>query len=66
MTISSDSQSILLLCSHLGLSSNPDPAPLTLKDWNPIARKLQAASMRPGDLLGLSESDLEQRLELSE
>lgn len=65
MTISSDSQSILLLCSHLGLSSNPDPAPLTLKDWNPIARKLQAASMRPGDLLGLSESDLEQRLELS-
>ncbi len=65
-SITRDSQAILLLCSHLGLASNPDPAPLTLKDWNPLARKLQAASMRPADLLDLSISELENRLELSE
>jgi DNA processing protein len=65
-SITRDSQAILLLCSHLGLASNPDPAPLTLKDWNPLARKLQAASMRPADLFDLSISDLQNRLELSE
>ncbi len=47
MTISSDSQAILLLCSHLGLSSGSEIAPLTLKDWNPLAKKLQSLSLRP-------------------
>lgn len=66
ISITNDSRAILLLCSHLGLSSNSDLAPLTLKDWNPLARKLQAASMRPEDLLDLPVFDLQNRLELAE
>ena len=66
MTITPDSQAILLLCSHLGLSSNPDPAPFTLKDWNPLARKLQASSLRPSALLGLPPSDLQTQMELKD
>jgi DNA processing protein len=65
MILSPDSQVILLLCSHLGLSSDPDTAPLTLRDWNPLARKLQAEALRPGALLDLSEQDLATKLSLS-
>lgn len=65
MTLSPDSQALLLLCSHLGLSSEPEFPPLTLREWNPLARKMQAASLRPADLLGLLQADLQTRLELS-
>jgi predicted Rossmann fold nucleotide-binding protein DprA/Smf involved in DNA uptake len=65
MILSPDSQVILLLCSHLGLSSDPDTAPFTLRDWNPLARKLQTSSLRPGGLLDLSEQDLISQLGLS-
>jgi DNA processing protein len=65
MILSPDSQVILLLCSHLGFSSDPDTAPFTLRDWNPLARKLQTSSLRPGALLDLSEQDLEYQLDLS-
>lgn len=63
MTLSPDSQVILLLCSHMGLP--PDPAPFTLRDWNPLSRKLQAISLRPGALLDLSEQDLAAQLNVS-
>lgn len=66
MNHSPDSQAIILLCSHLGLSSNPDYAPLTLKDWNPLAKKLQSFSMRPATLLGQTAKKLRENLELSE
>lgn len=66
MTLSPDSLAILLLCSHLGLPSDPDPAPLTLREWNPLARQLQAASLRPGDLLGMGAMDLQAHLALTE
>lgn len=65
MTISADSQAILLLCSHLGLSSGSEVAPLTLKDWNPLAKKLQSLSLRPADLLGRSVEDLQGLLSIS-
>jgi len=61
--ISSDSLSLLLLCSQLGLNDD-SLKPLTLREWNPIARKLQAASLRPADLLSLSINDLQTRLDL--
>jgi len=64
MQISGDSTAILMLCSHLGLSSEPDPAPLTLQQWNPLARKLVTASLRPGDLLGLSSNEIAEILNL--
>jgi hypothetical protein len=45
MTLSPDSQVMLLLCSHLGLSPDPDMAPFTLRDWNPLARKLTLSAL---------------------
>lgn len=62
MTISLDSQAILLLCSHIGLSSNSDYSSLTLKEWNPLAKRLQSISMRPGDLLGLTSEEIQNQL----
>lgn len=66
MTLSPDSQALLLLCSHLGLFSAPEFAPLTLKDWNPLAKKLQTISKRPADLLELDKEELKNLLKLTE
>src|SRR3990170_5365477 len=66
MPISTDTQAVLLLCSHLGLPSEPDPSPLTLREWNPVTRQLQAASLRPGDLLAMGAMDLQTQLVLTE
>lgn len=63
--ISPDSQTILLLCSQLGLPSEPEFSPLTLREWNPLARILQALSLRPADLLDLSNAELHTKLDLS-
>ncbi|OGO73490.1 MAG: hypothetical protein A3K41_15855 [Chloroflexi bacterium RIFOXYD12_FULL_57_15] len=38
---------------------------MTLREWNPLVRKLQAASLRPADLLNLSHADIQTQLELS-
>jgi predicted Rossmann fold nucleotide-binding protein DprA/Smf involved in DNA uptake len=59
-----DSLTLLLLCSQLGLEDDSIKL-LTLREWNPLARRLQAASLRPSDLPGLSQSDLQTRFELS-
>jgi predicted Rossmann fold nucleotide-binding protein DprA/Smf involved in DNA uptake len=56
MMPSSDSPALLLLCSHLGLDDE-SPKPLTLREWNLLARKLQAASLRPADMLAVSGND---------
>ncbi len=58
-----DSLALLLLCSQLGLDDD-SVKPLTLREWNPLVRKIQAASLRPADLLGLSVEDLHTRLDL--
>ncbi len=58
-----DSLALLLLCSQLGLEADSAKA-LTLREWNPLARKLQAAALRPADLLQFSETDLT-RLDIS-
>ena len=64
MIITPDSQAILSVCSHLGLPSHYETTPLTLREWNGLAKKLQAASMRPGDLLGLLAAELQAQLEV--
>lgn len=65
MKRSSDSLALLLLCSQLG--SEDDPVkPLTLREWNPLARKLQAASLRPSDLFAVSAGDSPLELSLEE
>lgn len=67
MTISPDTQAMLLLCSQLGLSNDPDNAPLTLREWNPLARKLTTSALaRPGGLLGLSVADLRRAMDLTD
>jgi predicted Rossmann fold nucleotide-binding protein DprA/Smf involved in DNA uptake len=67
MTLSPDSQAMLLLCSRLGASNDPEAAPLTLREWNPFARKLADSPLkRPGGLLGLGSDDLQHALDLPE
>lgn len=63
MTISPDSLAILLLCSQLGLE-NDTVKPLTLREWNPLVRKMQAASLRPSNLLQGPEHNIRLRLDL--
>ena len=63
MKLSPDSLTLLLLCSQLGLD-NDSTKPLTLREWNPLARKLQTASLRPSNLLQQSEHDLRSTLDL--
>ncbi len=58
-----DSLTLLLLCSQLGLDDD-SVKPLTLREWNPLVRKMQAASLRPSDLPALSDSDLCSKLDL--
>ncbi len=66
MPISPDSQALLLLCSHLGLSNDPENAPLSLREWNMLARKIAASSLaRPSALPGLSAADLQKSLDLA-
>ncbi len=65
MTPSLDSFTLLLLCSQLGLDDD-SAKPLTLREWNPLVRKMQAASLRPSDLPRLSDSDLRSKLDLDE
>jgi DNA processing protein len=56
MTPSTDSLALLLLCSQLGLNDE-SIKPMTLREWNPLARRLQAASLRPSNLLTVSATD---------
>lgn len=64
MTPSPDSLALLLLCSQLGLDADSVKA-LTLREWNPLARKLQAVSLRPANLLTISLRDIQSKLSLS-
>ncbi len=63
MTPSPDSLTLLLLCSQLGLDDD-SVKPLTLREWNPLVRKMQAASLRPSDLMKFSAEDIQARLDL--
>jgi len=67
MDLTADSQTMLLLCSRLGLSDETGPKPLTLREWNSLARKLPGSSLgTPGGLLGLSVDALRTELPLSD
>jgi predicted Rossmann fold nucleotide-binding protein DprA/Smf involved in DNA uptake len=56
-----------MLCSHLGLAAGQSQvSPLTLKEWNALARKIQDSEIKtPAALIGLSSQDLIRGLELS-
>jgi predicted Rossmann fold nucleotide-binding protein DprA/Smf involved in DNA uptake len=49
--LSADTQAVLLLCSRLGQRNENGAKPLTLRQYNTLARWLREQSMRPGDLL---------------
>lgn len=66
MNFTPESQTILLLCSHLGLPAQPDPAPLTLREWNPLERKLASSALgNPSGLLGLGATEIVTALGIS-
>jgi DNA processing protein len=67
--LSEDSAAIAMLCSQLGLSGNDehDSVPLTLREWNALARKIHESDVRdPGTLLGLSAEEVAKRLGLAD
>jgi len=64
MNLAPDSLALLLLCSQLGLDDD-SAKPLTLREWNPLARKLQTKNLRPGALLDWNASDLQVQLALT-
>ncbi len=65
MTISQDSLVQLLLCSQL-CTDNISTEPFSLREWNPLSRKLQAASLQPANLLDFSIAELEARFSASD
>src|SRR6266480_4506194 len=55
--MSEDGAVVAMLCSHLGLGGDDEPAvaPLTLREWNALARKIHDSEIKhPRGLLGLS------------
>mgnify|MGYP000959043064 CR=1 FL=1 len=62
MTLTPDSQVILLLCSRLGFSTENEFTPYTLSEWNKLAKKLYDAGWRPGNLLDASTQELQNKL----
>lgn len=65
MIISPDSQVLLLLCSRLGIREDSALQPLTLREWNPLARKLKEAGLRPDFFLGTNQAYLSTSLDLA-
>ncbi len=65
MKLTPDSQAMVMLCSRLGFSRQNEVKTFTLRDWNPLARKLADEDMRPGDLLGLSAVDINKEVDVS-
>ena len=58
-----DSLSLLLICSQLGLADE-SIKPLTLREWNPLMGRMQSVSLRPSDLITLSEPDFHLKLDI--
>ncbi len=61
--LSHDSRVLLLLCSHLGFEKDSELKPLTLREWNPLARKIQASMFGcPGEMLGQTVAEIQKQL----
>jgi predicted Rossmann fold nucleotide-binding protein DprA/Smf involved in DNA uptake len=67
--LNDDAAALLMLCSRLALNdvTEPQVSPLTLKEWNALARKIHESELaRPGALLGLSAANLSARLAIGD
>ncbi len=59
--LSDDGAAVVMLCSQLALGNGDEPGvlPLTLREWNALARRIHDSEMkRPSALLGVSAEDL--------
>ena len=67
--LSDDGLAMLLLCSPFGTAqpAPPDaPAPFTLSEWNQLARKIHASSLkRPGALAGQAAANVARELQVA-
>lgn len=65
-TLSPDACAMVMACSYIGLERTGSVTPLTLKEWNALAPKIQSSPLQtPGNLLGMSSGDLENTLALT-
>ena len=65
--LTDDAAAVVMLCSRLGLGGDGEPgrSPLTLREWNALARRIHDSELRrPGALLGISAADISKRLEI--
>ena len=65
--LSDDAAAVVMLCSRLGLGDDGESrrSPLTLRQWNVLARKIHDSELkRPGALLGISAAEISKRLEI--
>jgi predicted Rossmann fold nucleotide-binding protein DprA/Smf involved in DNA uptake len=66
MKLSNDSFALFLLCSHLGLSDEPDAKPLSAREWNQLEQKLSANSSNASDLPGSSAQQIKSTLKIGD
>src|SRR5439155_14917839 len=66
--LTDDAAAVVMLCSRLGINDGEDGlSPLTLKEWNTLARRIHESHLgRPGALLGMSSADLSKQLTITE
>jgi predicted Rossmann fold nucleotide-binding protein DprA/Smf involved in DNA uptake len=67
--LTDDSMAVVMLCSRLGLSDGSESPvwPLTLREWNALARRIHESELsRPGALLGTSAATLSKHLAIAE
>src|SRR6185295_9947581 len=67
--MSDDGAVVAMLCSHLGLGAGDEApvAPLTLREWNALARKINDSEIKhPHGLIRLSAEELANGLGLVE
>lgn len=65
--LTNDALAMIMLCSRIGLDPDPNPKPLTLREWNPLAKKIATSPLKtPGALLGLSVSELQKALDVDQ
>lgn len=66
MKLSNESFTIFLLCSHLGLSDDPDAKPLNAREWNKLEQKLADNSFNLAELPSSSAEQIKSNLTIDD
>lgn len=66
MKLGDDSFALFLLCSHLGLSDEPEAKPLSAREWNQLEQKLATNSCNVADLPGSSAQQIKSILKIGD